>query len=164
MKLNVEQILMGSLGGIFSQVNKTQKVQVFRIMQLQLSADTVWNSAQEQLRAKLTKDTYNMWFAPLQAVNLDASFITLQAPNEFCEVWLKDNYISLLQDAVAVSAGCRLAVKFKTNTGEDARSLSSTQIADYDTFLIDEVAPKVNEIVDIINELNRCVGLPRGRS
>jgi chromosomal replication initiator protein len=97
-------------------------------MQLQLSADTVWNSAQEQLRAKLTKDTYNMWFAPLQAVHLDSNFITLQAPNEFCEVWLKDNYISLLQDAVAVSAGCRLSVKFKTNTGADAQSLSSTAV------------------------------------
>ena len=98
-------------------------------MQLQLSADSVWNSAQEQLRAKLTKDTYNMWFAPLQAITMDGSYITLQAPNEFCEVWLKDNYISLLQDAVAVSAGCRLAVRFQTNTGADAQSLSSTAVA-----------------------------------
>jgi chromosomal replication initiator protein len=98
-------------------------------MQLQLSADSVWNSAQEQLRAKLTKDTYNMWFAPLQAITMDGSYITLQAPNEFCEVWLKDNYISLLQDAVAVGAGCRLAVRFKTNTGIDGQSLSSTAVA-----------------------------------
>lgn len=37
----------------------------------------------------------------------------MEAPNEFCEVWLKDNYLGLLQDAVAVAAGCRLQVKFK---------------------------------------------------
>jgi chromosomal replication initiator protein len=40
----------------------------------------------------------------------------MEAPNEFCEVWLKDNYLSLLQDAVAVAAGCRLQVKFRVST------------------------------------------------
>ncbi len=43
---------------------------------------------------------------------MDVQHITLQAPNEFCEVWLKDNYLSLIQDAVAVAAGCKLQVKF----------------------------------------------------
>ncbi len=56
-----------------------------------------------------------MWFAPLRASTLDGHQITLEAPNEFCEVWLKDNYLSLMQDAVAVAAGCRLQVKFKAN-------------------------------------------------
>jgi len=44
---------------------------------------------------------------------VDGQQLTMEAPNEFCEVWLKDNYLSLLQDAVAVAAGCRLQVKFK---------------------------------------------------
>ena len=54
-----------------------------------------------------------MWFAPLQASAMDASHITIEAPNEFCEVWLKDNYLGLMQDAVAAAAGCKLQVKFK---------------------------------------------------
>ena len=54
-----------------------------------------------------------MWFAPLRASALDGSHITIEAPNEFCEVWLKDNYLSLMQDAVAAAAGCKLQVKFK---------------------------------------------------
>ena len=83
---------------------------------MQLSAEKIWHSAQEHLRAKLSQDTFSMWFAPLQASALDGSHITIEAPNEFCEVWLKDNYLSLMQDAVAAAAGCKLQVKFKAAT------------------------------------------------
>ena len=80
---------------------------------MQISAEKIWNTAQEHLRVKLGRDTFNMWFAPLRACALDAQHITVEVPNDFCEVWLKDNYIGLLQDAVAVAAGCKLLVKFK---------------------------------------------------
>jgi chromosomal replication initiator protein len=84
---------------------------------MQLSAEKIWNSAQEQLRSKLSKDMFNMWFAPLRVCMVDGSHVTLEAPNEFSEVWLKDNYISLLQDAVALAAGRQLQVKFKVAPG-----------------------------------------------
>jgi chromosomal replication initiator protein len=80
---------------------------------MQISAEKIWNTAQEHLRVKLSRDTFNMWFAPLRPCVLDGQQLTMEAPNEFCEVWLKDNYLSLLQDAVAVAAGCRLQVKFR---------------------------------------------------
>ena len=57
-----------------------------------------------------------MWFAPLRANAMDGSHITLDVPNEFCEVWLKDNYLSLIQDAVAAAAGSKLQVRFKATT------------------------------------------------
>ena len=62
---------------------------------MQISAEKIWNSAQAHLRAKLSSDTFSMWFAPLRASDLDGSHITIEAPNEFCEVWLKDNYLGL---------------------------------------------------------------------
>jgi chromosomal replication initiator protein len=82
---------------------------------MQLSAEKLLGVAQEHLRSKLRPDTYNMWFAPLQAGEVDASAITLEVANEFCELWLKENYLSLLQDAVAIAAGHRLQIKFKIN-------------------------------------------------
>ena len=78
---------------------------------MQISAEKIWDTALEHLRAKLSRDTFNMWFAPLRAHTMDGHKIDLHVPNEFCEVWLKDNYLGLLQDAVAVAAGCKLAVK-----------------------------------------------------
>jgi chromosomal replication initiator protein len=84
---------------------------------MQLSAEKIWNLAQEQLRSKLSKDTFSMWFAPLRACALDGNHVMLEAPNEFSEVWLKDNYTSLLQDAFAIAAGRQLQVKFKIAPG-----------------------------------------------
>src|ERR1035441_8308182 len=84
---------------------------------MQLSAEKIWNLAQEQLRSKLSKDTFSMWFAPLRACALDGDHVMLEAPNEFSEVWLKDNYTSLLQDAFAIAAGRQLQVRFKIAPG-----------------------------------------------
>ena len=86
-------------------------------MQTQLSAEKIWNSAQEQLKTRLNKDTFSMWFAPLRACAMDGSQVTLETPNEFSEVWLRDNYINLLQDALTVAAGRQLQIKFKVAPG-----------------------------------------------
>jgi chromosomal replication initiator protein len=86
-------------------------------MIMQISAEKIWNTAQEHLRVKLSRDTFNMWFAPLRASAVDGRHLTIEAPNEFCEVWLKDNYLSLMQDAVAIAAGAKLEVKFKVTNG-----------------------------------------------
>jgi chromosomal replication initiator protein len=84
---------------------------------MQQSAEKIWSSAQEHLRSKLSADTFNMWFASLRASTIDQNHVTLEAANEFCEVWLKDNYSSLLQDAVAIAAGRQLQIKFKSAPG-----------------------------------------------
>jgi chromosomal replication initiator protein len=84
---------------------------------MQYSAEKIWSAAQEHLRSKLTADTYNMWFASLRSSAIDNNHIMLEAANEFCEVWLKDNYLSLLQDAVAIAAGRQLQIKFRPATG-----------------------------------------------
>ena len=93
---------------------------------MQLSAEKIWNSAREHLRSKLNNDTYNMWFAPLRACGIEGNNVTLEAANEFSGVWLKDNYLSLLQDAFAVAAGRQLQVKFKIATGNAPASSVST--------------------------------------
>src|SRR5277367_5734999 len=89
---------------------------------MQISAEKIWNTAQEHLRVKLSRDTFNMWFAPLRACTMDGHHIMVETPNEFSEVWLKDNYLTLIQDAVAVAAGCRLQVKLKVANGSGALS------------------------------------------
>jgi hypothetical protein len=32
---------------------------------MQISSESVWGAAQEQLRSMLGADTYNLWFAPV---------------------------------------------------------------------------------------------------
>jgi chromosomal replication initiator protein len=62
----------------------------------------------------LSPDTYNLWFAPLRAsAAQENGGLTLEVANDFCEVWLKDNYMSLLQDVVALASGRQLPVAFR---------------------------------------------------
>jgi len=87
---------------------------------MQASAEKTWGAAQEHLRSMLSPDTYNLWFAPLRAFGQDNSALTLEVANDFCEVWLKDNYMGLLQDVVALASGRQLQIKFKVATGHAA--------------------------------------------
>jgi chromosomal replication initiator protein len=80
---------------------------------MQASAERIWTSAQEQLRSMLSPDTYNLWFAPLRATSQDHDAILLEVANDFCEVWLKDNYMGLLQDVIAMASGRQLQVRFR---------------------------------------------------
>jgi chromosomal replication initiator protein len=80
---------------------------------MQASADKIWTAAQEHLRSMLSADIYNLWFAPVRASTQENGSLVLDVANDFCEVWLKDNYMDLLQDVIALAAGQQLQVKFK---------------------------------------------------
>src|SRR5947207_8838652 len=80
-------------------------------------AEKLWVAAQQQLRAMLNADTYHLWFAPLRANALENDCVVLEVANDFCEVWLKDNYMGLLQDVIALASGRQLQVKFKVASG-----------------------------------------------
>ncbi len=79
---------------------------------MQETVETVWASAQNLLRTMLNADLYNLWFAPLKAVDLSQDVVTLQVANDFCEVWLKDNYLGLLQEVLTHTTGRTVKVKF----------------------------------------------------
>jgi chromosomal replication initiator protein len=77
------------------------------------SAQKIWSSAQDLLRSILCKDIFDLWFAPIRAIDFAGDTITLEVANDFCEVWLKDNYIGLIQDALGTAAGRHLGIAFK---------------------------------------------------
>jgi chromosomal replication initiator protein len=80
---------------------------------MQSPADKTWTAAQDLLRTMLNADIYNLWFAPIQALGLEGDTITLAVANDFCELWLKDNYLGLIQDVLVHAAGQPLNVKFQ---------------------------------------------------
>jgi chromosomal replication initiator protein len=90
---------------------------------MQASAEKIWSGAQEHLRSMLSGDTYNLWFAPLRACSQENNSITLEVANDFCEVWLKDNYLGLLQDVIGLASGRQLEVKFKIGSGGNPAGL-----------------------------------------
>lgn len=90
---------------------------------MQATVDKIWNQTTDQIRTLLNTETYNLWFSTVQPISLNQSSITLEVPNEFSEVWLKDNYLELLQDALATASGRKLKIKFKVaESGADVQA------------------------------------------
>ena len=61
----------------------------------------------------LNPDIYNLWFAPIEPVSLEGDSICLQVANDFCELWLKDNYLGLIQDVLIQASGGPLQIAFQ---------------------------------------------------
>jgi chromosomal replication initiator protein len=76
-------------------------------------AERTWGATQEHLRSLLGSDTYNLWFAPLRARAQDDNNLVLEVADDFCQIWLKENYVGLLEDAVALVSGHRLKIRFE---------------------------------------------------
>ena len=84
---------------------------------MQATVNKIWTKTTKQIRTLLNAETYNLWFSAVQPLSVNQSSITLEVPNEFSEVWLKDNYLELLQDALAQASGRKLKIKFKVAEG-----------------------------------------------
>src|SRR5882724_8260996 len=87
------------------QVNKMPEIATKRPIMTPamtpVSAEGLWAAAQARLRSMLNADTFNLWFAPLRVSSLEKDCIVLEVANDFCEVWLKDNYMGLLQEVLS---------------------------------------------------------------
>ena len=64
----------------------------------------------------LNPDIYNLWFAPIRMIDHHDDSLTLEVANDFCEVWLKDNYLDLIRDVLAQTSGRHMHITFKTAT------------------------------------------------
>ena len=84
---------------------------------MEASAEKIWNDAQQVLRTMLNADIYNLWFMPIRAATLEGDILTLEVANDFCEVWLKDNYLGLIRDVLVHASGQALNVKFQVGPG-----------------------------------------------
>ncbi len=79
---------------------------------MQTFVQKMWETAQQHLRSRLGADVYTLWFAPLRA-RLNGECLVLEVPDDFCEVWVKENYCDLLREVVTQAAGRELEIQFE---------------------------------------------------
>lgn len=80
----------------------------------------LWLAAQQTLRGMLKTELYNLWFAPVTARCLDGDTLILEVADEFCEFWLKDNYLDVLRSVVSRTAIRPIQVVFAIRPAEAA--------------------------------------------
>jgi len=83
--------------------------------------EQIWATAQHQLRSILSADIYNLWFAPLRLRDVNDDKAVIEVANDFCEVWLKENYLSLVEDVMATATGAQLKVNFEVTSSGGGR-------------------------------------------
>ena len=87
---------------------------------MQTPLEKIWAAASNLLRERLNADIFSLWFAGLRPKSLVEDDLTLDVPNDFSELWLKSNYLGLIQDAVCHACGRPLNVRFSINPGSAA--------------------------------------------
>ena len=83
------------------------------------SADQVWSTAQNQLRGMLRQDHFSLWFEPIRPVGLDGDLLKLQVRDEFCAIWLTNNYLDLLRSAASQAAVRPINIEFVVGDASD---------------------------------------------
>ena len=68
------------------------------------SAEDVWKECLSIIREKISSQSFNTWFGPLEAQSLeeddDLRKLTIQLPSRFHYEWLEDHYFSLLRKTI----------------------------------------------------------------
>ena len=89
------------------------------------STEAIWTQAKETLQSMVNPDLFNLWFDPIKLVTIKKSTAILLAPNEFCAVWLKDNYKEILQDVLSHITSSKLTVQFEIGLDTASKQFSS---------------------------------------
>ena len=64
-----------------------------------------WEKALAAIRARVTKENFDTYFAPLRFVDLSANTIELEVGDPFFRDWVQLHYKDLLEEAVGSAAG-----------------------------------------------------------
>ncbi|MBL9173506.1 MAG: chromosomal replication initiator protein DnaA [Verrucomicrobiales bacterium] len=76
------------------------------------SAETLWSNVQEHLQGLLKPDIFQLWFEPIRAVSLDGDRLKLEVRDDFCAMWLTDNYLDLLRSVASRAAVRPVQIEF----------------------------------------------------
>jgi len=80
---------------------------------------TVWERTLSDLKSRVSEQTFNAWFFPLQPISLTESSITLGVPNEFSRDWVSERYLPLIKTSVSTSAGKDIAVSLSVMDAQE---------------------------------------------
>ena len=79
--------------------------------------DQLWRDASKILQGMLNPELFNRWFAPIRPVELNQDGLVLGVANEFYQIWLQDNFLPLIREAVNQASRQPLQVRLAVSQG-----------------------------------------------
>jgi len=87
------------------------------------TSEQLWKGASTVLQRMLNPDMYSRWFAPIKPVEIKNDVLVLAVANEFSQIWLQDNFLPLVREAVNQSSRHPVQVRFAVEPGTKAALL-----------------------------------------
>ena len=72
----------------------------------------LWKDVCKVLQGMLNADLFTRWFAPICALEIQGNVLSLGVANEFSQIWLQDNFLPLVREAVNQVSKEPLQIKF----------------------------------------------------
>ncbi len=86
-----------------------------------MDAATLWSRACGQLKTVLNEDTFSRWIDILKPVGLEADILTLGVENDFHQMWITENYLPLIRQAMKFATpDAAIDVKFSIQSTDPA--------------------------------------------
>jgi chromosomal replication initiation ATPase DnaA len=79
-----------------------------------------WEDVLNKLRTALREDTVQMWFSPAKWHRVKNGIVAVTVPNEFCEVWIRDNYNEVLLAAIQAIVPSIRKITFRVESANKA--------------------------------------------
>jgi chromosomal replication initiator protein len=86
-------------------------------------ASIIWPQCQNYLRDELPEQQFNTWIRPLVIQSGPDSIVYLIAPNRFIEDWVKNKFLSRIQEIIAQLGGQNISVKISVGHKPEAEFL-----------------------------------------
>lgn len=80
----------------------------------------IWNSALLELRTQVNEHNFTSWFEKLRLLDCSEDKLVLAVDDPFVQVWVTDNYLDLIEKAVALVAGQALKIEIVESEEADA--------------------------------------------
>src|SRR5580698_3001848 len=84
---------------------------------MMMGHEQLWRDASKILQGMLNPELFGRWFAPIKAVEVDQGALVLGVANEFYQIWLQDNFLPLIREAVNQVSRQPLQVRFAIAQG-----------------------------------------------
>ncbi|MBT5901616.1 MAG: chromosomal replication initiator protein DnaA [Opitutaceae bacterium] len=70
-----------------------------------VSSSNLWETVKQDFKTLFPEDVFQLWFEPLECLEVSETELTLGVPNDFAAIWIHDNYLDLIVQRLRLSTG-----------------------------------------------------------
>lgn len=86
-----------------------------------VSSSKIWETVKQDFKTLFPEDVFQLWFEPLECLEISEKELTLGVPNDFAAIWIHDNYLDLIVQRLRLNTGKNeMTVRLKKSGGPAA--------------------------------------------